>query len=1027
MCGSSKNTQTTKEKSTQTTAPNKEAMSVYQDLLSRLKGIGQTDYSPYAGARVAQFSPEQTAALAAMQRPGGAAGDIYQQGLQIAQQAAGPITEADINRFMNPYTGSVVDTTLNSMQRGFDRDVNSLKGDAISAKAFGGDRAGIAEATLRSQQADSRAKVEADLRARGFDSATANALAERQQMTSSLPGIFQAAQGIEGGWQSAFNAGEAQRALSQANFDVPYQDYLEERAYPYQQLQFMAGIGTGVGSQMGGTTTGNSTSKTQTPGPSIFSQIAGLGLGFMGLPTNSIGGSWFGRAEGGRVPEARAYEPSWRDQIAMWLLGEGKPSPEAANLVESLLGSRGMGMTGTPALVDMTPVGAPLNLQESYSSAKDGDYIGSALNFGDAAFAFAPMGTAASRGRHFVEDMVDRRVAKDLDGYPRMPEMEPGELDFLTKIQSENLSPRVRRIPELVPANSNRRLEVIGKAEGGAVGDNSIIEDAVAMAKRLKEDRDVVLGPKPQAELRNYEPSLRDRIAAFLMGEGKPSPERRRLVEGALGSSGLGETGGLNVADAIPGISQALNAGDAYSDINRGDYGGAILDLVEGYLPMAGIGKAAGAVPNAISPEMNAAQRKIAEEIYIKLMSDPKISVSPKTLRAAIEDELVKRGAGVPDDVGTLASGTMKYQFPWTNLSNPDSVKADLGRMRSLRPGKTFAEGGAVGDEGRNWLGLDPASSRALFAAGMAMMAGRSPYAGVNIGTGGLAGLAAYDDWKNTQADLDYKNRKLSQDADLENERLEIARKQLEVKPEFELVKEMVTKDGRPVVMNKATGRYHDATTGRELSEGDGVQSIKKKYSDLPVGVQKEIIDTRDIIQSSANTISNLKRAMAINDQAYSGWVAGPRGWVKSLTEGNEGGPGTATEELENIIIGGTLDSLKATFGAAPTEGERQILKELQGSVDKAPQVRAKIFERAVAVAMAREEYNKRKAQAMVDGTYFTDGFDQAPLDFENFIPQARGLLQGSQAGVMRKQFRSKDGSMKWGISKDGGKTWEPE
>lgn len=58
------------------------------------------------------------------------------------------------------------------------------------------------------------------------------------------------------------------------------------------------------------------------------------------------------------------------------------------------------------------------------------------------------------------------------------------------------------------------------------------------------------------AELRPYNPTLRDRLAAALMGDSK-SPSRRAFVEGALGSTGLGMSGpgpgGTGLVDFIPG------------------------------------------------------------------------------------------------------------------------------------------------------------------------------------------------------------------------------------------------------------------------------------------------------------------------------------------------------------------------------------------------------------------------------------------------------------------------------------------
>lgn len=77
------------------------------------------------------------------------------------------------------------------------------------------------------------------------------------------------------------------------------------------------------------------------------------------------------------------------------------------------------------------------------------------------------------------------------------------------------------------------------------------------------------------AELRPYEPTWRDRIAQMMMGNGRASPERRRMVEGLLGSSGLGNTG-MGVVDVTPvgGLLQAQEA------VSEGDPRGATLAII---------------------------------------------------------------------------------------------------------------------------------------------------------------------------------------------------------------------------------------------------------------------------------------------------------------------------------------------------------------------------------------------------------------------------------------------------------------
>jgi hypothetical protein len=78
--------------------------------------------------------------------------------------------------------------------------------------------------------------------------------------------------------------------------------------------------------------------------------------------------------------ELRAYQPTLRDRIASFFVGDERASPEKARLVEGLLGSRGLGNTGM-GLVDLTPAGAPLWTQEFKRAQSPTEAIAAALNF----------------------------------------------------------------------------------------------------------------------------------------------------------------------------------------------------------------------------------------------------------------------------------------------------------------------------------------------------------------------------------------------------------------------------------------------------------------------------------------------------------------------------------------------------------------------------------------------------------------------------------------------------------------------
>jgi hypothetical protein len=71
----------------------------------------------------------------------------------------------------------------------------------------------------------------------------------------------------------------------------------------------------------------------------------------------------------------RPYNPSWADKLAAHLYDMTSKSPEARNFVGGLMGGTGLGRTQM-GVVDATPLGVPLGIQEAYNN---GDAKGMAL------------------------------------------------------------------------------------------------------------------------------------------------------------------------------------------------------------------------------------------------------------------------------------------------------------------------------------------------------------------------------------------------------------------------------------------------------------------------------------------------------------------------------------------------------------------------------------------------------------------------------------------------------------------------
>lgn len=166
-----------------------------------------------------------------------------------------------------------------------------------------------------------------------------------------------------------------------------------------------------------------------------------------------------------------------------------------------------------------------------------------------------------------------------------------------------------------------------------------------------------------------------------------------------------------------------------------------------------------------------------------------------------------------------------------------------------------------------------------------------------------------------------------------------------------------------------------------------------QKAAQLSPTAQKELFEAEDTIQSSKNVIGILNEALKINDKAYSGAYATERAIARSNLPGTDEAA-DATINLNNMMTGQALESLKATFGGMPTEGERKILLDIQAAPNKTPAQRKMIIERAQKAAEVRIKFNEERAKKLRSGEYFTD--TQAP---QTSTPQT---VQPTQQGGVK-------------------------
>ena len=301
----------------------------------------QNPYQQYGGNRIAEFNPMQQQYFQGIQNLQGSG--AIGQGIDVAGQAAGRALNTQYNpyqtgqfgaqagQYMDPYMQNVVDIQQREAQRQADIAGTQRGAQAVKSGAFGGSRQAIENA----EAARNLAMQKGDIQARGLQDAysraqqqfnTEQALGESSRQYGAglgMKGLDTALAGAAqlgglGGTQFGQQkdiiglqgvAGGQQQAQEQAKLSQDYEDFLNKQKYPYQQLEFMSNIMRG--------TPYSSTTSMYSPGPSMGSQLAGIGTAAYGLSKLGL----FGAKEGGTV---RSYANGGLMDLAIADMLEGK-------------------------------------------------------------------------------------------------------------------------------------------------------------------------------------------------------------------------------------------------------------------------------------------------------------------------------------------------------------------------------------------------------------------------------------------------------------------------------------------------------------------------------------------------------------------------------------------------------------------------------------------------------------------------------------------------------------------------------
>ena len=257
------------------------------------------EYSNYTPGLVAPMTPNQVMAGQTLAGLRGYTQPYFDAATGMVANAASPLqmqqfNQKSIDQYMNPYLNNVVGSAVANINQTNAQQQQQVLGNAIQKGAFGGDRAGIAQAELARQQGLANNATIANLLGQGYSQAQqqfntqqgvdlATQLQNRNLLSTNALNLAnlgtQGQQAAMQQGQAQYGYGTAEQQQDQANKSTGYQQYMNEQAFPYQQLSYYSGLASGTAPAWGGTTTGYS------PTPGVGSGILG-GLSVLGGLSN---------------------------------------------------------------------------------------------------------------------------------------------------------------------------------------------------------------------------------------------------------------------------------------------------------------------------------------------------------------------------------------------------------------------------------------------------------------------------------------------------------------------------------------------------------------------------------------------------------------------------------------------------------------------------------------------------------------------------------------------------------------------
>ncbi len=281
----------TKQTVNQTSLP-EYAQPYYERLMDRTEAESNQPYVSYEDQRIADMDPytQQGIQNVATQAQAGDPSQM-QAATGAAQDVAGYNAQAfpdNAQAYMDPYTQNVLGVQEQMLQRRFNEQQGGRDAAAVEAGAFGGSRQAITDQMAQRDMNEQLNLMQKEGMQQAYMTGS-DIFARDEQARQAAAGIglgaseqlaklggMQQSMGFDRGDQ-LMRAGSMQQGQEQAGLDLAYQDFINQRDQPRQQLNFYSSIlrGVPISAQ-------SEVSSYEAP-PNPYSQMLGLGLGAAGL------------------------------------------------------------------------------------------------------------------------------------------------------------------------------------------------------------------------------------------------------------------------------------------------------------------------------------------------------------------------------------------------------------------------------------------------------------------------------------------------------------------------------------------------------------------------------------------------------------------------------------------------------------------------------------------------------------------------------------------------------------------------